>query len=471
MNSKFEKLIQKLENRGISLNNYISSNDIENLANDLDIYEAELLAQNEELISKEFENKKLIEKLNVIFQNAPSPYFLLDENLNVVNYNLEARLNFNLNKTNNKNYFPFFCLQEERNDFLDWILKKNFKNETYETYLNVSKNEKQKFKINIKEISGFEEFNYLVSLTSIEKEMKLLNEIKELEENKLKNLKKFIDSLTDIIVLTDGKLIKDANKRLFDFFDYDNLEDFLANHKCICEFFIEDDEFFHLKKIDNNSSWIDYIKKLEPSKRIVSMKSKNDNIHIFGVHINEFSDNLYSIVFSNETSSYLEKSVLKNKVLKDKLTDAYNREFFEIKIDKMINNLSNENTQFTLTMIDIDFFKNVNDTYGHNVGDKVLIELVKLIKKHSRSNDILVRWGGEEFILVMKIENKDSLYKAIENLRITIEMHDFQEIGHLNCSFGGTFYSLGEDILETVSRADKALYISKNNGRNQTNIL
>mgnify|MGYP001052240458 CR=1 FL=1 len=302
--------------------------------------------------------------------------------------------------------------------------------------------------------------------------MDLFNEIRLVEESKLKDLKNFMNSLTDIIVLTDGVTIKEANKKLFDFFGYDSLKMFLKDHNCICDYFEKDDAFFHTDKLVNNDlNWVEYIKSLEPTKRIVSMKSNNGNIHIFGVHINRFTDDLYSILFSNETSSYIEKSNLQRKVIKDKLTGAFNREYFDMVIDDLIDNNDNSNENFSFCMLDIDHFKDVNDNYGHNVGDEVLKELVNLIKKNSRSEDILIRWGGEEFILILKVKDKKALHSATENLRITIKNYLFSHVDHLTCSFGASFYKNDEQILDTIKRTDSALYIAKNNGRNQVTIV
>ena len=118
-------------------------------------------------------------------------------------------------------------------------------------------------------------------------------------------------------------------------------------------------------------------------------------------------------------------------------------------------------------MLDIDFFKKVNDTYGHDVGDSVLIELVQEIKHYSRKNDILIRWGGEEFLLMLQVESSYDLTKALEHIRTVISYHHFEHIDKLTCSIGGSLYNEREDISETIKRADISLYNAKESGRNK----
>ncbi len=84
-------------------------------------------------------------------------------------------------------------------------------------------------------------------------------------------------------------------------------------------------------------------------------------------------------------------------------------------------------------MLDIDHFKLVNDNYGHDIGDKVLIQFVDTLHKNSRKNDILVRWGGEEFIMILKIDEASNLQKILESLRKSIESFDFHTVGHKTC--------------------------------------
>jgi diguanylate cyclase (GGDEF)-like protein len=118
-------------------------------------------------------------------------------------------------------------------------------------------------------------------------------------------------------------------------------------------------------------------------------------------------------------------------------------------------------------MIDIDHFKNVNDTYGHLVGDNVLINLARLVSENIRESDIFARWGGEEFILLLPNVDVSLAEKIVTELRLKIQLKEFEKVGYLTCSFGLTEYVRGDDINSITKRADDALYEAKESGRNR----
>ena len=150
----------------------------------------------------------------------------------------------------------------------------------------------------------------------------------------------------------------------------------------------------------------------------------------------------------------------------DKLTQIYNRNMFNRMIDKKITIAKIKKVSFSFIMLDIDHFKNVNDTYGHLVGDDILKHLVNLIKKHIRDSDIFARWGGEEFVLAFNVDI-DKGREIAESLRKHIEQEKFDIVEHITCSFGITKFQK-DDTLETMTkRADSALYEAKENGRNK----
>ncbi len=151
----------------------------------------------------------------------------------------------------------------------------------------------------------------------------------------------------------------------------------------------------------------------------------------------------------------------------DDLTQLYNRMKLNQILIKEIKRCNLLQVDFSIIIIDIDYFKNVNDTYGHNVGDSVLVELSALLKDVMHENDSVGRWGGEEFLVILPETNIQYALQIAENLRTAIEKHAFSIVSHLTCSFGVTSYCCAEypDVL--IARADKALYEAKNNGRNR----
>lgn len=158
---------------------------------------------------------------------------------------------------------------------------------------------------------------------------------------------------------------------------------------------------------------------------------------------------------------------LQDKSVRDTLTNAFNREYFEQNSYSIIKDATKLNSLLGVAFLDIDYFKVVNDTYGHDVGDLVLKKFVETIHKFSRDSDILIRWGGEEFILFLKVKTQNDLLQALEHLRKVIQMQDFPVIGQKTCSIGGTIYNHSEKIEDTIKRADEGVYQAKKNGRNK----
>jgi diguanylate cyclase (GGDEF)-like protein/PAS domain S-box-containing protein len=280
-----------------------------------------------------------------------------------------------------------------------------------------------------------------------------------------------INSQSHMIILTDKYTLKYINEPTLEFFEFKSLEDLKEKHGCICNTFEKDDEYFYFNTELSDENWIDSILKLPKEKQIVSIYSKKEKKNKrFQVNINNYgNDELYIVTFIDISETMQVQSELDYKSKHDPLTNIYNRGFFNEHHHSIINANTKSNYQTALAIIDIDHFKSVNDTYGHDVGDVVLKSLVELIQTHSRDNDVLVRWGGEEFILLMPINTEENLLKKLEHLREVIEKTDIEIIGNITVSMGATFVT-DAPIDESIKKADTALYISKNSGRNKVSI-
>jgi diguanylate cyclase (GGDEF)-like protein/PAS domain S-box-containing protein len=154
----------------------------------------------------------------------------------------------------------------------------------------------------------------------------------------------------------------------------------------------------------------------------------------------------------------------------DKLTGLYNRYKIEDILEKEISRAKRYKGCFGLLMLDIDFFKDVNDKYGHIQGDKVLKEFSKVLSIYTRESDSVGRWGGEEFLVIIPESSEEDILGFANRIRSSIEKHPFDIVGKITVSIGSALYQKGSDIENMISRADSALYISKNNGRNSVNI-
>ena len=150
----------------------------------------------------------------------------------------------------------------------------------------------------------------------------------------------------------------------------------------------------------------------------------------------------------------------------DYLTGIFNRrKISEILEDKCKN--FDDDYRFVLAMCDIDCFKNINDYYGHPVGDKIISEAVDVIKAKLRSNDIIGRWGGEEFLIILSDLDLFVAADLIENIREAIEKRDFYMNVKVTMSFGLSEYDSNKNFQTIVSEADNFMYFAKESGRNR----
>lgn len=149
----------------------------------------------------------------------------------------------------------------------------------------------------------------------------------------------------------------------------------------------------------------------------------------------------------------------------DPLTKLYNRNFFDVHLGQEVSKVQRYQHPLSLIIGDIDHFKRINDTYGHLVGDIVLTEFGKILRMHCRQSDIPVRWGGEEFAILLPETGLKGGIVLAERIRQTIETYPFKDVGHITASFGVA--SLTGNRQELIERADSALYKAKKSGRNK----
>ncbi|MCW8837266.1 MAG: GGDEF domain-containing protein [Thiovulaceae bacterium] len=150
----------------------------------------------------------------------------------------------------------------------------------------------------------------------------------------------------------------------------------------------------------------------------------------------------------------------------DPLTQIYNRHVFYEEIDIEMSSSSRHHYPLSILLIDIDFFKRVNDTYGHDMGDIILLEFASLIKSHIRKEDILCRFGGEEFVIISPFIDGIQAQEFAEKLRVAIQNFDFNPAGNITASIGVSTQNSNDTFKSLFKRVDEAVYISKDKGRN-----
>jgi diguanylate cyclase (GGDEF)-like protein len=152
----------------------------------------------------------------------------------------------------------------------------------------------------------------------------------------------------------------------------------------------------------------------------------------------------------------------------DVLTGTYNRMQCNYFLTAEIDKVNRYNGTFSIIYIDLDHFKDINDQYGHPVGDAILTRFSEIISSLNRTSDIFSRYGGEEFLIIAHETNANKAVQHAERLRVEIEQYPFETIGRLTCSFGVTEFIKDKDTIKTIlKRADDALYKAKKNGRNR----
>ncbi len=159
---------------------------------------------------------------------------------------------------------------------------------------------------------------------------------------------------------------------------------------------------------------------------------------------------------------------LTRMALTDSLTALSNRTHMNQILHKEYSRFERHNQRFGIIMLDIDHFKVINDTRGHDAGDQVLKKLARLFEGAIRSSDFVARWGGDEFLICCTTIEEDDLLPIAETIRLLVARTDFGLGGSITASLGCAAIVKGENIGELIKRADVALYEAKNNGRNQT---
>ena len=162
---------------------------------------------------------------------------------------------------------------------------------------------------------------------------------------------------------------------------------------------------------------------------------------------------------------------LREQAHRDPLTGLYNRRYLDTTLERELHRCAREECAVSLLMIDIDHFKLVNDTHGHHVGDEVLRQVANMLCAHTRAHDVVCRFGGEEFLVMLPGMEPDLAMQRAEQIRLAVELQPFPTSSgplRITLSAGVSAYPVnGTDVDALLRSADAALYLAKNQGRNQ----
>jgi diguanylate cyclase and metal dependent phosphohydrolase len=296
----------------------------------------------------------------------------------------------------------------------------------------------------------------------------------------MKNIAKIIETQyeTSYIIPIIGEMI--------DKFVCEHLIYIFINNKLVWPSACKDDKIFELLKCLNNKS--EYI--LTPDRKIGLFPLISEN-KLLGCVVTKSTDNIlsekeisYLEQLTNQAATTINRANVYAEILKhatlDALTGFYNRRQLEERIKQEVSGAKRQKRNLCTIMTDIDYFKNVNDTYGHAAGDLVLKNVSSVIKHQLRDYDIAGRYGGEEFAIILpytKIEEAQMvaqrLRRAVENTKIDISKVNTdtdEKIIGVTISLGISEYKTGDNEKTLLQKADKALYKAKESGRNRAEV-
>ncbi|AXH10435.1 hypothetical protein CP960_04720 [Malaciobacter halophilus] len=397
-------------------------------------------------------DKNLVEyTINRVDEKILFTYIKLKEEFSKNDFFISMKMNrdyfIQLNK-NNKSLFyifiiTFIILIVSVYFFIDKLFAKRIKYIT-----NIVKKVSTSSSLQLKiELEYNDEITYLAKKIN-----DMLNSISLKQHENLKKERDFLQSVLDtqknIILITDGKDIHTTNKKFIDIFktkDY-----FLTN----------------IALLDNKTqaNLLSIARKYESHEKPAKLKVQNNHKYfIFDVQKLDMEKYL---ICMNDVSKYNEKIChLEQKATIDELTNVYNKSTISSFLNCWL-----EARDFCLIIFDIDYFKKINDTYGHFVGDCVLKELAKVVRKVLPKNDLIGRFGGEEFIVLINDNSSNNIINIANRIKDEIQNHKFKcdslEID-ITISLGTTFCKKGESYEKVYKRVDEALYFAKKAGRNR----
>ena len=285
----------------------------------------------------------------------------------------------------------------------------------------------------------------------VDKKVKLTNE---------KLLSSIVKNSNNLILVTDlNGVIVYTNETFNKTLGYSE-DELIGKHTRVLKSNMQDEEFY-------KNMWRELLK-YGTFNGVFESRKKDGTLFYDKKYITTIKDDTGSSIYYMSISSDISKqkqteAELKKEVYIDSLTNIANKKKYNEIIKEKIENYKLNQKPFSLVLIDIDYFKSINDNYGHDMGDFVLKEFTKLISENIRDNDHFFRWGGEEFVLLID-KNIEETIEICEKLRMIIKKNNFQSI-KLTASFGVSSFKNAEDKESFFSNTDKALYKAKNGGR------
>ncbi len=282
--------------------------------------------------------------------------------------------------------------------------------------------------------------------------------------NELEQDKQIIDANLMIVKTDCDCMILDATEAFHTFSGYDKEE--LMGY-ALSSFHATDKsnvDFLQMKEIlQEKKKWSGEIEIKQKKGEVVWMDT------VISPYLDDNGDVIsYTAIYHDIT----DKKRIERLSITDPLTKLYNRQKFNEVFEMLLMRRHWEHgCSFGFIIADIDYFKKVNDIYGHQAGDRVLVSVAETFAQTIRPGDVLARWGGEEFVFLIPDVDVEKIRFVAQKLRAAIEQIDIPEVGHVTASFGISIYGEGDTQETLLHRADTALYQAKDNGRNRVEFL
>ena len=269
-----------------------------------------------------------------------------------------------------------------------------------------------------------------------------------------------------IVIVTDIFNILYASQALFRFFNIASLDEFTLKYNSLCSLFLNEKNSITSHKNTQESS--NRLLELAKQKRQIALLNDLNEMRYFNIYVKPIFNERYVVTLHDITSATRRNQFLENKAYHDALTGVFNRQYF---YEYVLKEEITKTATVGIIITDIDNFKSINDTFGHNKGDEVLKTFTATLLASLRPNDTVIRWGGEEFIIIVNTASKEELSSVAQKLRKAVEEIIIPDICPFTSSFGATLLLEDENIDNTIARADKALYKAKANGKNRVELL
>ncbi|MBF0178590.1 MAG: diguanylate cyclase [Magnetococcales bacterium] len=285
---------------------------------------------------------------------------------------------------------------------------------------------------------------------------------------------RFVLDIQPSPLLVTGKgQLEYINRAFLNYLGFPSREDFLASGIAL-ESLMQTRTGLPLSGDGEAGGWIGSLLKAAREDPILFLRRPDQEdplpipFAITGNALPELEKHIFS--FADVTHLEKEKQELEEKAFTDALTGICNRARLQVILNTELRRAHRHDLPLSVVMCDIDHFKKINDVYGHQAGDDVLRQMVGIMRVNLRAEDLLARWGGEEFMVVSPQSDLESTRLLAEKLRALVEKSHFPAVGQITCSFGVAEREPGDTIRILTERADKALYAAKTGGRNRVEL-